>query len=240
MTESPVRPESPAGLAPGLYVVSTPIGNLGDMTRRAVAVLSGVDVVACEDTRRTGLLFKHFDIAARFVSYHDHNKERRTPELLALLRKGSRVALVSDAGTPGISDPGFCLVRAAAAAGIRVTPVPGASAMLSALVVSGLPSDRFAFEGFLPRREGRRRKRLAALAEERRTMIFYEPARRLPRLLADMLELFGDRRVVVCRELTKRYEETLRGTLAGLLELLRERELKGEAVLVVEGHEGRD
>ncbi len=229
---------SPSSLEPGLYVVSTPIGNLGDMTVRSVEVLAQVDLIACEDTRRTGMLLQHFDIRNRFVSYHEHNKLRRTPEIIEMLRQDKRVALVSDAGTPGISDPGFYLIRAAVEAGQRVVPIPGASAILSALVVSGLPLDRFAFEGFLPKRDGRRRKRLLALAEEPRTMVFYEPARRLGKLLAEMLELWGDRKVVVGRELTKRHEEVIRGSLSEVVDALIERELKGETVVVVQGHDG--
>lgn len=223
---------------PGLYVVSTPIGNLGDMSSRAVAVLEGVDLVACEDTRRSGMLLAHFGIAARLTSYHEHNKLRRTPELLEMLRQGKSVAVITDAGTPGISDPGFYLIRSAIERGYRVMPVPGASALLAALVVSGLPSDRFAFEGFLPKRAGRRRKRLADLSGEDRTMVFCESARRTRELLSEMLELWGDRRVVVCRELTKKFEETLRGTLGELADSLARRELKGEVVVVVAGREG--
>ncbi|MFO7650657.1 MAG: 16S rRNA (cytidine(1402)-2'-O)-methyltransferase [bacterium] len=223
---------------PGLYVVSTPIGNLGDMSSRAVAVLEGVDLVACEDTRRSGMLLAHFGIEARLTSYHEHNKLRRTPELLEMLRQGKSVAVITDAGTPGISDPGFYLIRSAIERGCRVMPVPGASALLAALVVSGLPSDRFAFEGFLPKRAGRRRKRLADLSGEDRTMVFCESARRTRDLLSEMLELWGDRRVVVCRELTKKFEETLRGTLGELADALARRELKGEVVVVVAGREG--
>ncbi len=223
----------------GLYVVSTPIGNLGDMTHRAVAVLGGVDAIACEDTRRTRRLLAHFTISNRLLSYHEYNKLRRTPELLELLRQGRSVALVSDAGTPGISDPGFYLIRAAADAGFRVIPVPGASSLLAALVISGLPSDRFAFEGFLPKRDGRRRKRISALAQESRTMVFCEAARRVKTVLTEMLELWGDRRAVLCRELTKKFEETLRGRLSEIVAAVGERELKGETVLVVAGH-GRD
>jgi 16S rRNA (cytidine1402-2'-O)-methyltransferase len=226
-------------LEPGLYVVSTPIGNMGDMTARATSVLLEVDAVACEDTRRTGMLLHRLGVSNRLISYHDHNKQRRTPELLEMLRQGKRLAVATDAGTPGISDPGFYLVRAAAERGYRVHPVPGASALLAALVISGLPSDRFAFEGFLPRRDGRRRKRVAALAEEERTMVFYESAHRVGRLMADLQEHLGDRRVVVCRELTKKFEEVIRGTLTEVSEALAGRVLKGEVVVVVAGHEGR-
>ncbi len=209
------------------------------MTQRAISTLAGVDVVACEDTRRTGLLLSHHGVSNRLLSYHEYNKLRRTPELLEFLRQGKSVALVSDAGTPGISDPGFHLIRAAADAGYRVIPVPGASALLAALVVSGLPSDRFVFEGFLPKRDGRRRRRIAALAHESRTMVFCEAARRVGYVLAEMLEMWGDRRAVLCRELTKKFEEILRGRLSEIIEAVRDRSLKGETVLVVAGH-GRD
>jgi 16S rRNA (cytidine1402-2'-O)-methyltransferase len=208
------------------------------MTQRAIVTLAGVDVIACEDTRRTGLLLQHFGISNRLLSYHEYNKLRRTPELLERLNQGRSVALVSDAGTPGISDPGFYLIRAAVNAGHRVVAVPGASALLAALVVSGLPSDRFAFEGFLPKRDGRRRKRLAALAGEQRTMVFCESARRVKVVMGEMLELWGDRRAALCRELTKRFEETLRGRLSEVVAAVGDRELKGETVLVVAGHEG--
>jgi len=227
-------------LSPGLYVVSTPIGNLGDMTSRGLNVLAGCDVVACEDTRRAGLLLQHYGISARFLSYHEYNKLRRTPELVEMLRQGKSVALISDAGTPGISDPGFYLIRAAVERGFRVVPVPGASAVLAALVVSGLPCDRFAFEGFLPKRDGRRRRRLAELRQEPRTMVFCESARRVRRLLAELQELWGERQVVVCRELTKKFEEILRGNLTSIQQQLEQRELKGEAVVVVAGNAGRD
>ncbi|MEN9980057.1 MAG: 16S rRNA (cytidine(1402)-2'-O)-methyltransferase [candidate division WOR-3 bacterium] len=227
-------------IEPGLYIVSTPIGNLGDITQRALTVLAGVDLIACEDTRKTGLLLKNFSITNRLISYNEYNKFRRTPEILTVLSQQRAVALVSDAGTPGISDPGFYLIRAAIEQGIRVIPVPGASAILAALVVSGLPSDRFVFEGFLPKRAGRRRKRLAALVDETRTVIFLESARRLIRLLNEIGEVLGDRRVVVCRELTKKYEEIIRGRVSEVLEVLTSRKIKGEVVVVVSGYEERD
>jgi|UniRef100_A0A7V3PTJ2 16S rRNA (cytidine1402-2'-O)-methyltransferase len=232
--------DTPESITPGLYIVSTPIGNLGDITQRALKVLAQVDLIACEDTRRTGILLKHFGIENRLVSYNEYNKLRRTPEILELLAKQKAVALVSDAGTPGISDPGFYLIRAAIEKNIRVIPVPGASALLAALVVSGLPSDRFVFEGFLPKRAGRRNKRLRVLVNESRTMVFCESARRVRRLLNEILTVLGDRRVVVCRELTKKYEEVIRGRVSELLELLAARELKGEVVVVVGGYEERD
>ncbi|NPV13636.1 16S rRNA (cytidine(1402)-2'-O)-methyltransferase [candidate division WOR-3 bacterium] len=222
-------------LPAGLYVVSTPIGNLGDITQRALEVLAKADVVACEDTRRTGLLLTHFGIKNRLVSYHEYNKLRRTPEIIKLLAEGKAVALVSDAGTPGISDPGFYLIREAIEQGFRIFPIPGASALLAALVISGLPSDRFAFEGFLPKRAGRRQKRLKALAREPRTMIFCESALRVKQLLEEMRALWGERKAVLCRELTKKFEEVIRGTLSEILEKIGTRELKGEVVVVVAG-----
>lgn len=220
--------------------MSTPIGNLGDMTYRAVEVLGGVDVIACEDTRHTGLLLQHFGIKGRLRSYHEFNKLRRTPELIEMLRQGKRVALVTDSGTPSISDPGYYLVRTAVEARQRVVAVPGASAILAGLVVSGLPSDRFAFEGFLPKRHGRRLRRMLALRDEQRTMVFFESARRLARLLAEILELWGDREVVIGRELTKQHEEVLRGKASEIGELLAGRSLKGEAVVIVGNREGSD
>jgi len=217
------------------------------MTQRAVDVLGTVDLIACEDTRRSGLLLQHFHIRNRLTSYHEYNKVSRTPSLIEHLQRGGRIALITDAGTPGISDPGFYLIRAAVRAGLPVIPVPGASALLAGLVVSGLPSDRFAFEGFLPKRDGRRRKRIAALASEERTTVFCESARRVKRLLEEMLRLWGDREVVVCRELTKRFEEVLRGKTSDVLAQIGDRELKGETVVVVAGageeerrDEGRD
>lgn len=210
------------------------------MTQRGVDVLSRVAVVACEDTRRTGLLLKHFGITARLVSYHEYNKRRRTPELLEVLHQGKSVALVSEAGTPGVSDPGFYLIRAAVEKGFRVIAVPGASALLAALTVSGLRTDRFAFEGFLPRRAGRRRARLRAVANEQRTLVFFESPNRVCRLLSEMRELLGDRQAVVCRELTKKFEEVLRGTLTELLERLSSDKVRGEVTIVVAGCERED
>ena len=217
-------------------MVSTPIGNMGDITQRAIEVLAGADVVACEDTRRTGLLLKRSGADTRMISYHEHNKLKRTPELLEMLRQGKRVALVSDAGTPGVSDPGFYLIRAAVERSLRVVPIPGASALLAALVVSGLPCDRFAFEGFLPKRAGRRAKRLKELAQEPRTTVFFEPARRIRRFLGELADAWGtQRKVVIGRELTKKHEEVVRGRLGEVIERMEGRDLKGEAVVVVEG-----
>lgn len=220
-----------------MYIVSTPIGNLEDITLRALAVLKEVDLIACEDTRRTGKLLAHYQIENRMISYHEYNKFQRTPLILELLRQGKRVALVSDAGTPGISDPGFYLIRAAIEKNFRVIPVPGASAILAGIVISGLPSDRFVFEGFLPKREGRKKKKMADLKYEPRTMIFYDSPNRVQKTLEQMLAIFEDRRIVIVRELTKKFEETIRGKISEVIEKIKDRELKGEIVLIVEGYE---
>ena len=222
--------------APGtLYLVGTPIGNVEDLSPRARRVLEAVDVLAAEDTRHTGRLLERFGVKRPMVSYHDHNKEGRTPELVARLAGGASVAIVSDAGSPGISDPAFTLVRAAVQAGVRVVPVPGPSSALCALEVSGLPTDRFAFEGFLPRKSGRRRGRIEELRGDPRTLIFFESPHRLRAALADLLEGLGDRPASVSRELTKKFEETRRGTLGTLLRWVEEQPPRGEFVLVVGG-----
>jgi 16S rRNA (cytidine1402-2'-O)-methyltransferase len=202
--------------APGLYVVATPIGNMEDVTLRALALLRGADVVACEDTRVTAKLLARHGISCPLVAYHDHNAERMRPLLLERLRGGQTVALVSDAGTPLVSDPGFKLVREAIALGLPVTTLPGASAPLAALVLSGLPSDRFLFGGFLPARTVARRRALAELAAVPATLIFFEGAPRLAAALGDMAETLGDRPAAVARELTKLHEEVRRGALAEL------------------------
>jgi 16S rRNA (cytidine1402-2'-O)-methyltransferase len=221
-----------------LYVVATPIGNLGDMSARALEILGAVDVVAAEDTRRTGALLSHFGIRARQVSLHEHNEPRQVPALIDRLRAGGAVALVSDAGTPLISDPGYRLVAAAREAGIRVSPVPGPVAAIGALSVSGLPSDRFVFEGFLPARAPARRERLKALADDPRTLIFYESSHRIADALADMREVLGARRrAVVARELTKTFEQVEGGTLADLCDWLAADadHAKGEFVVLTAG-----
>lgn len=221
----------PAGV---LYVVATPIGHREDITLRALAVLKRASLVAAEDTRKSGELLRHFGIRARLVSYHEHNERERTPQLVSRLLAGETIALVSNAGTPGISDPGFRLVSAAAAAGVRVVPVPGPSAAIAALSASGLPTDAFVFEGFLPKKPGRRRRRLAALAAETRTVILYESPQRLAARAAELLEALGDRPAVLARELTKVHEEFFRGRLSGLLaELERRGEIKGECTLLI-------
>lgn len=221
-----------------LYVVATPIGNLADMTERAIQVLSEVDVVAVEDTRHTSRLLQHYQIATPTLALHEHNERERAPGLVDRLLKGESVALVSDAGTPLVSDPGFHLVRLAREQGVRVVPVPGASAMLAALSVSGLPSDRFVFEGFLPAKGAARKKHLEALVREPRTLIFYEAPHRLLDTLSDMQDVFGEQRfVVLARELTKTFE-TIRGdNLKDLLEWIQSdvHQQKGEIVLLVHG-----
>ena len=218
-----------------LYIVPTPIGNLDDITLRAVEVLRRVDFVLAEDTRTTSFLLKHLGIEQRLRSHHNFN-ELATAQLVAeTIAAGRDAALVSDAGTPGISDPGFLLVRTCVEAGIEVETLPGATACIPALVQSGFPCDRFCFEGFLPQKKGRA-KRLQALADEERTMIFYESPYRVVKCLEQLAELFGpERRVSVSRELTKKFEQTLRGTIAEVLDRFRASEPRGEFVLVVEG-----
>jgi 16S rRNA (cytidine1402-2'-O)-methyltransferase len=226
----------PSDPIPGtLYLVGTPIGNVEDLSPRALHVLSGVDLIAAEDTRHTGRMLQRFGVERPLLSYHDHNKEARTPGLIGRLRSGESVAIVSDAGSPGISDPAFTLVRAAIQAEIQVVPIPGPSSVLCALEVSGLPTDRFAFEGFLPRRSGKRRSRIEELREDARTLIFFESPHRLAAALRDLLLGFGDRDASLSRELTKKFEETRRGSLSSLLAWVEERPPRGEFVLVVAG-----
>ncbi|MDN2566461.1 16S rRNA (cytidine(1402)-2'-O)-methyltransferase [Aquibium sp. A9E412] len=203
-------------LEPALYLVATPIGNLGDVTLRALETLAGADIVACEDTRVTRVLAERYGIRRRLTAYHEHNAARAGPPLLAALGEGRSVALASDAGTPLVSDPGYRLVGEALARGIKVVPVPGASAVLAALAVSGLPSDSFFFAGFLPSKAGQRRSRLAALAAVPGTLVFFESPRRLAATLAAMHETLGDRPAAVARELTKAFEEVRRDTLGAL------------------------
>ena len=221
-----------------LFVVSTPIGNLEDITLRALRVLKEVDLVAAEDTRKTGILLKHHQIKNKITSYHDYNKEKKTPFLIRELKSGKDLAVVSDAGTPGISDPCYYLVREAIKEEIRIVPIPGSSALLSALVVSGLPTDRFVFEGFLPQKKSKRVKRLKELSSEKRTLIFFESPHRLIRTIEDLKEMFGERRIVVARELTKKFEEIIRGKISDVENHFEIKGVKGEMVIVVEG-EGR-
>ena len=217
-----------------LYVVSTPIGNLEDITHRAVRVLGEVDLIACEDTRQTRKLLEHYGIHKPALSYHEHNEPQRSEELISRLEQGANIALVSDAGTPLISDPGFRLVSKAAGRGIRVAPLPGASAAMTALSASGLPTDSFHFAGFLPPKAGQRRKTLERLRDLEATVIFYEAPHRLLEALEDVAQILGDRPVVVAREITKLHEEFLRGTAAEIRATLAERPgVKGEITLLV-------
>ena len=219
-----------------LYVVATPIGNLEDVSPRALRILREVAVIACEDTRHSARLLSAYSIRTPTLSYFEHNEERRTPALVARLCGGESVAIITDAGTPAISDPGYRLVRAALAAGLRVAAVPGPSAVIAALSIAGLPTDRFTFEGFVPPRDSGRRHALEALAREPRTMVFFEATRRLGATLAAMETAFGPRReAAVVREITKAFEESVRGTLAELRVRFAAAEARGELVIVVAG-----
>ena len=221
-------------LAPGLYLVATPIGNLGDISLRALSVLARADLIAAEDTRHSKKLLTHYGIAGTLTPYHEHNAERERPKLLARLKRGEAIALISDAGTPLVSDPGYKLVRAALDEGISVISIPGASATLAALTSAGLPTDACMFAGFLPPKQGARRARLAELAAVPATLIFFETAPRLAKSLADMAEVLGAREGAVARELTKLHETVTRGTLAELATQCGESEpLKGELVVLV-------
>jgi 16S rRNA (cytidine1402-2'-O)-methyltransferase len=221
-------------LTPGtLYLVATPIGNLEDITLRALRTLKECDVVAAEDTRRTGQLLKHFGIAKPLLSYFQFNEAKRSEEIIERLRRGEKVALVTDAGSPGISDPGERVVKAAIAAALRVEAVPGPCALVAALTASGLPTEEFHFIGFLPHKSGQRRKELERLKSFEGTLVLYESPYRVEKLLGELSELFPGRQVVLARELTKKFEEYLRGTPAELLEALKTRSLKGEFVVLV-------
>ena len=218
-----------------LYIVPTPIGNLGDMTYRAVEVLKEVDLILAEDTRTSGKLLKHFEITTPMQSHHMHNEHKTVDHIVSRIEGGESVALISDAGTPAISDPGFLLSRACIEAGLQIECLPGATAFVPALVNSGLPNDKFVFEGFLPVKKGRQ-TRLVLLAEETRTMIFYESPHKLLKTLKNFVEYFGvDRKVSVSRELTKLYEETVRGTAEEVFAHFEKKPPKGEIVVIVEG-----
>ena len=221
--------------AGALYLVATPIGNLEDITFRALRTLRECDLVAAEDTRRTGLLLHHFGISKPLVSCHHFNEARRSEQIIERLQGGAKVALVTDAGSPGISDPGERVVRAALAAGLRVEPVPGACALVAALSASGLPTDEFHFVGFLPHKSGQRRHRLEAVKPLPGTLIFYESPYRIEKLLVELSEVLPDRQVVLARELTKKFEEFLRGKAADLPALAKGWKLKGEFVVLVSG-----
>lgn len=220
-----------------LYLVPTPVGNMEDMTLRAIRILKEADLVLCEDTRTSGILLKHFEIKNRLLSHHKFNEHSTSAGIVNRLKAGETIALISDAGTPGISDPGFFLAREAAASGITVQTLPGATAFVPALVSSGLPCDRFCFEGFLPQKKGRK-THLESLADEMRTMIFYESPYRVVKTLSQFAEVFGaDRQVSCCREISKVHEESVRGTLAEVISHFEETEPRGEFVIVVAGKE---
>jgi len=218
-----------------LYLVSTPIGNLGDITLRALETLKAVDVVASEDTRKTGFLLKHFEIKKPQFSFHEYNEERVLPRILALLREGKSVALVTDAGSPGISDPGFLLVRGVLAAGLPVTSIPGPTAVIMALVLSGLPVHSFTFRGFAPRKPGPRKRWLAVDAESPHTLIFYESPYRLKPFLLDAQAIFGDRPMALANDLTKLFESVWRGRISEILARLEQEETRGEYTIVIGG-----
>lgn len=221
-----------------LYIVATPIGNLEDVTFRAIRVLKEVDLIAAEDTRHTQKLLNHYGIKTPVTSYFEHNKAAKGAFLAGKLKEGKDVALVSDAGTPGVSDPGHELIKGAIKDGIRIVPIPGPSAAITGLSISGLPTDIFAFEGFLPAKEKARNERLETLRGEERSLIFYESPQRLLSTLKDIRDTIGDRNVAVLRELTKIHEEVLRGRVSDILEELKDRTVKGEVVIVLEGNQG--
>ena len=215
-----------------LYIVSTPIGNLADITYRAVEILKTVDIIAAEDTRRSRVLLSNYDIKTKMISYYEHNKYQKIQKITENLLSGHQVAVITDAGTPAISDPAYKLVRQAIKVGCNIESIPGPSAVLASLVSSGLPTDRFIFEGFLPPKKGRK-KRLENFINESGTIIIYENTLRLNRTIKQILDIIGDRPAVICRELTKIHEEKIRGTLSSLLDLLNRKKLKGECVLLI-------
>ena len=224
---------------PGLlYIVATPIGNLEDITLRALRVLKEVDVIAAEDTRHTQILLSHHDIHTPLTSYHEHNEKTKAQDLVARLARGQNIALVSDAGTPAISDPGFRLVVQAIRGGVPIIPVPGASALTAVLIATGLPTDRFVFEGFLPAKKKQRRERLQILRDEIRTLIFYEAPHRLRDALEDIHELLGNREAVLAREVSKIHEEFLRGPISELVRSLGGGDVRGEVTLIISGSAG--
>ncbi len=225
-------------MAGALYIVATPIGNLEDITLRALRVLKEVDLIAAEDTRHTQTLLHHYGIKTPLTSYHEHNERSKAQSLVERLARGENIALVSDAGTPAISDPGYRLVVEALRNSMQVIPIPGASALAAALSAAGLPTDRFTFEGFLPAKKQERKTTLEALKRAPQTLIFYEAPHRLRESLGDILQILGDREIVIGRELTKLHEEFLRGDASDVIERLAEREVKGEVTILVHGSTG--
>jgi len=218
-----------------LYICGTPIGNLEDITLRALKILKEVNLIAAEDTRHTLRLLNHYQINTKITSYYEYNKSKKAPYLVEILKNGQDIALVSDAGMPGISDPGYVLINLALKNNIKITPIPGVSALITALVVSGLPTDKFVFEGFLPRKIKERKRYFKSIENEERTIIFYETPHRLKKALKDMLDVWGDRKIVIARELTKMYEEIIRGKLSQVLTEISTKEIKGEIALIVQG-----
>ncbi len=218
-----------------LYICGTPIGNLEDITLRALNIFKKVELIAAEDTRRTKKLLNYYQIDTPVTSYYEYNKFKKAPYLVEKIKKGQKIALVSDAGMPGISDPGYVLINLALKNDIKIIPVPGVSALITALVVSGLPTDHFVFEGFLPRKSAERKKFFKKIESEERTIIFYETPHRLKKTLKDMLDVWDDRKITVARELTKSYEEIIRGKISQVLNKINNREIKGEITLVVQG-----
>ncbi len=218
-----------------LYICGTPIGNLEDITLRVLKILKEVKLIAAEDTRHTKILLNHYQINTKVTSYYEYNKFKKATYLVEILKNGQDIALVSDAGMPGISDPGYVLVNLALKNNIKIIPIPGVSALITALVVSGLPADKFVFEGFLPRKIKERKRYFKSIENEERTVIFYETPHRLKRALKDMLEIWGDRKIVVARELTKKYEEIIREKLSRVLSEINAKDIKGEITLVVQG-----
>ncbi len=218
-----------------LYLVPTPIGNLGDITKRALEVLESSELIACEDTRLSGRLLSHFGIKKTLISYHDFNEEKQVPKLLEVILSGGDVSVITDAGSPGLSDPAYRIIRAAIDHDIIISPLPGPNALIPALTGSGLPLDRFFFEGFLPNKSAARKTRLEKLKELKHTLVFYESPHRINKTVSDALEVLGDRPACIAREISKMFEEYIRGTLSEILDNISSRKLKGEIVFIIEG-----
>lgn len=214
-----------------LFIVATPIGNLSDITFRAIEILKSVDTIACEDTRHTLILLNHYEIRKPLISYHQHSDKLKIDKLISMLNDGNDIAIVSDAGTPGISDPGEIIVKEAIKEGIEVIPIPGASAAITAISISGLPTNEFVFIGFLPHKKGRQTK-IHEIAEEKRTVVLYESPYRIKKLLNELEEVCGDREIAVCRELTKKFETVYRGKISEIIDMIKE---KGEFVVIIKG-----
>jgi len=221
-----------------LYIVSTPIGNLEDITLRAIRVLKEAGIIAAEDTRHTKHLLNHYQISTALTSYHDFNKEEKAEILIARMKEGTDVALVSDAGTPGISDPGFFLIKRSIEEGINIVPIPGPTASIAALSISGLPTDSFVFEGFLPKKKGQKTKKIESLKDDRRTLILFESPHRIAKVIEELESILGDRRAALVREVTKVYEEVIRGRLSEVKKRLENKKIRGEITLVIEGNRG--